>query len=132
VSRGLVQSRRAPPNDLYDRYLAHVETQEITDTVVGVSTLALAVTTWMLARRTKQTVDEAAETRRLTLAMATEATRARLDASAPSVDVELGSVVWPTQVTGLCTSDAISAHCSSKACPFPRRPDRSEYHLVRG
>jgi hypothetical protein len=72
-----------------------VETQEITDTVVGVSTLALAVTTWMLARRTKQTVDEAAETRRLTLAMATEATRARLDASAPSVDVELGSVVWP-------------------------------------
>ncbi|NEB04342.1 hypothetical protein [Streptomyces sp. SID13726] len=69
--------------------------QEMTDIAVGGGTLFLAITTAWLARRTKQAVDEAAETRQLSLTVAVDAVRSRLDQSAPTVEVELEEIDWP-------------------------------------
>jgi hypothetical protein len=72
-----------------------VDLTTITDLAVAVGTAALAIGTFVLANKTKQSVTEAALARSLWTSLAIDTARARMDSAAPVVDLDVINVPWP-------------------------------------
>ncbi|WP_405528935.1 hypothetical protein OG426_43300 [Streptomyces canus] len=68
------------------------------DSGVSAGTLVLAGCTALLAKRTKEAVEESSRARQVWESMAADATRARLDAAAPAVNVFVHSI--PDEIYG--------------------------------
>lgn len=78
-----------------------MELKTVVDSATAIGTLALAIGTGVLAKKTQKSVDESAQARKVWERMAVDTARSRLDAAAPAVDVTVYAAPWPPRTASL-------------------------------